>query len=329
MRESDATRRTDEELARRIAALTGWAPPRPVRVTADTSDAMNIARGQVLSLGGRRYVVLGHAYESRFGIQDQPKYWVLRALDLESGAAKIIKTVFHEEFIARIGPLRVRCYRSPEKESRVLALVRGDARFMQGETVRDAGGDLVRVIDHIPGPTIYEHVIAQRLPHAEYFHTEVPRLLRGLLDSMAAIQGLHDHALCHGDIRNDHLIIERGSGRLRWIDFDLTQDFSDFDIWSIGNVLAFIIGQGIQSFHQVMQSAAFPDAVKACLTPADGSAFYEYRVMNLAKLFPYIPARLGAVLRRFTAGTETYYSRMDQVRADVAEALACGFPGAP
>lgn len=315
------------ELAARIEALTGWTPPRPVRILTDTSDAMSIARGEVLDLGGHLYVVLGHAYESRFGILDQPKYWVLRAVDLATGAPKIIKTVFHEEFVVRIGTLRIRCYRSPEKEGRVLDLVRGDNRFMQGETVLDSRGDRVRVIDQISGPSIYNHIMSLAMPHEAYFFQEAPGLLRRLLDSMAAIQFLHDHELCHGDIRNDHIIIEKATGRFRWIDFDLAQDFSDFDIWSIGNVLSFTVGQGIQSFHQVLKATTIADSVKESLTAADASAFYEYRIMNLRKLFPYVPELLNNVLLRFTAAAETYYTRMDQVLDDLREALDACLPG--
>lgn len=100
-------------LARRIEDLTGWTGRRRIEVKTDTSDAMGLHRGHVLDLGGRLYAVLGHTYESRFGISDQPKYWVLRTVELESGRDYIVKTVFHEEFVARIGPLRIRCHRSP------------------------------------------------------------------------------------------------------------------------------------------------------------------------------------------------------------------------
>jgi hypothetical protein len=33
--------------------------------------------------------------------------------------------------------------------------------------------------------------------------------------------------------------------------FDLKQDFSDFEIWTTGNVLAYIVGQEIESLSQV------------------------------------------------------------------------------
>jgi hypothetical protein len=310
-----------EGLARRIEELTGWTPRRAVEVLTDTTESMDMHRGHVLDLGGRMFAVLGHAYESRFGISDQPKYWVLRTVDLGTGADAVVKTVFHEEFVVRIGPLRIRCYRSPTKESAVLALVRGDMRFMQGETIFDSAGNDVRVLDVIPGPSIFQHIQSWKDPHEAYCFGEMQNLLHRLIESIEAIQILHDHQLCHGDIRNDHLIIDRRSDRLRWIDFDLKQDFSDFDIWSIGNVLAYIVGKGIQSFHQVLRSDAFSDTVKGSLTGDDASAFYEYRIINLRKLFPYLPRALNDVLMRFSHATTDYYDRMSQVAEDLGSAL--------
>jgi tRNA A-37 threonylcarbamoyl transferase component Bud32 len=317
----DRDRLDHRRLASRIEDLTGWTPRRDVEITRDTSDAMGLHRGHVLDLGGRLYAVLGHTYESRFGISDQPKYWVLRTIELASGKDYIVKTVFHEEFTARIGPLRIRCYRSPQKESEVLELVRSDTRFMQGETVLDSEGNQVRILDFIPGPTLFQHVLDRDEPHEAYVHGEMQNLLYRLIESIEGIQLLHDHDLCHGDIRNDHIIIDRRTDRFRWIDFDLKQDFSDFDVWSIGNVLAYVVGQGITSFHQVLRSDRFPDAVKRSLTGDDASAFYDYRIINLRKLYPYIPSALNTVLMRFSVGTTRYYGSMLEVVEDLGDAL--------
>ena len=310
-----------EWMARRIEELTGWKPRRRVEVLTDTTESMDLHRGHVLDLDRRLYAVLGHAYESRFGISDQPKYWVLRTVDLASGEDAVVKTVFHEEFVVRIGPLRIRCYRSPAKESEVLELTRGDMRFMQGWTVFDSASNQVRVLDFIPGPTLFQHILSWDEPHEAYCHGEMQNLLHRLIESIEAIQILHEADLCHGDIRNDHIVIDRRTDRFRWIDFDLKQDFSDFDIWSIGNVLAYIVGKGIQSFHQVLRSDAYSDAVKGSLTEDDASAFYEYRIINLRKLFPYLPRALNDVLMRFSHGTSQYYERMGQVAEDLGDAL--------
>ncbi len=313
--------RSPAALADRIEELTGWRSRRPILVLNDTTDVMNIHRGHVLDLAGRLYAVLGHTYESRFGITDQPKYWVMRGTDLADGRDVIIKTVFHEEFVARIGKLRIRCYRNPEKESRVLDLTRGDDRFMQGHTVYDAVENQIRLLDFISGPSIFRHILDWEQPHDEYVLGEMQNLLYRLIESIEAIQMLHDQKLCHGDIRNDHLLIDRTNDRIRWIDYDLQQDFSDFDIWSIGNVLIYVVGQGIRSFHQVLRSSDVSDTTKDSLTAGDASAFYNYRICNLRKLFPYVPEALNNVLMHFSIGTDTYYRSMAEIAEDLGNVL--------
>ena len=81
----------------------------------------------------------------------KPKYWVKRAVDWEDGSAKIIKLEFFEEFDISRGGIKVRCFRSPAKEARILAMVRGNPNFMQGVTLRDESGNLVRVLERIHG----------------------------------------------------------------------------------------------------------------------------------------------------------------------------------
>lgn len=308
-------------LAARIEELSGWKSRRAVEILTDTTEAMNIHRGHVLALGGKLYAVMGNCYETRFGISDQPKYWVLRSIDLETGEDKIIKTVFNEEFVVRIGTLRIRCYRSPQKESEVLELTRGDMRFMQGQTVFDSANNQIRLLDFIPGPSLFEHILAWKEDHEAYVFGEMQNILHRLIESIEAIATLHEHNLCHGDIRNDHIIIDRRNDRFCWIDFDLKEDFSDFDVWSIGNVIAFVVGQGIQSFHQVLRSDEFSDSVKNSLTPEDASVFFNYRLMNQRKLFPYLPRSLNDILMRFSVGTNVYYENLTEVAEDLGNAL--------
>ena len=210
-----------DQLTARIRELTGWANVNQPRIVTDTSDCMRIQRGNVVRLEGRDFVIEGNRYETRFGIGDQPKYWVFGAIDLETGEHKILKTVFHEDFHVHIGVFKVRCYRSPEKEAKVLQVVKNDRRFMQGYTVRDEKDNKVRVIDFIRGPTIFQHVYNLSKTHEQYYHEDLPGILHNLIDCMEAIQFLHDRGTCHGDIRNDHIIIESETGYYRWIDFDL------------------------------------------------------------------------------------------------------------
>lgn len=313
-------------MQQRIRELTGWRNVRVPRIVTDTSDCMRIERGDIVRLGGRDFVIEGNRHETRFGIGDQPKYWVFSALDLETGRRLILKTVFHEDFNVHIGVFKIRCYRSPEKESQVLDLVRGDSRFMQGYTERDDADNNVRLIDYIRGPSIFQHIHNNTRTHEEYFRKDLPEILHRLTGCMEAIAFLHDNDLCHGDIRNDHIIIDSDSGEYRWIDFDLNQHVIDFDVWSMGNIINYVVGQGINSFHVVMKDEAVPARVRNDLKREDGSAFYEYRIINLKKLFPYIPQRLNDILMHFAIKPIGHYANMVELLIDYEKMLDTEFP---
>jgi hypothetical protein len=315
-----------EDLVERIRELTGWRTVKPPKIITDTSDAFAIERGDILRLGGRDYLVLGHKYESRFGIADQPKYWVLGTYEMATGLRKIIKTVFYEEFNVHIGVFRVHCYRSPDKEAEVLRLVRGDMRFMQGYTVRDDENNNIRVLDFVHGRTVLDHVVEINKSHEQYCAEDLPDLLWRLAAGIEAIQFLHRHGTCHGDIRNDHLIIEKDTAHFRWIDFDLNQHVADYDLWSLGNILNYMVGKGIVSFDKVFKSPEFSAETKASLAPEDASAFYEYRIMNLHKVYPYLPQRLNDILAHFTIRPKEFYANIDDLLHEYIEMLDSDFP---
>ena len=70
-----------------------------------------------------------------------------------------------------------------------------------------------------------------------------------------------------------------------------------------------------------MRSDQFSDEVKASLDADDACTFYDYRVMNLRKLFPYLNRQLNDVLMRFSVGTTHFYGRVDQVAEELGNAL--------
>lgn len=315
-----------EELLQKIEELTGWViNPYRFRLVTDTSEWMNIHRGHVIRLGDKDYIVRGNMNEPRFGIDDQPKYWVFSAIEIESGKEKIIKTVFNEDFIAHIGIFKIRCYRSPDKESETLDKVRGDLRFMQGYTVYDEKGNNVRIIDYIKGKKFFHHIPQISKHHEDYFFSELPAILHKLLQSILAIKDLHDWNLCHGDIRNDHIIIESDSGNYRWIDFDLKQDVTDFDLWSIGNIISYAVAKGILTFDAAMKNPDIPTHRKESLVAGDCSAFYEYRIMNLVKIYPYIPEHLTKILQHFTMKPIAFYKDIDHFIGEYIEMLQKDF----
>lgn len=315
-----------EQLTERVKELTGWKYMSPVKVVTDTTQWMNITRGHIIRFDDDMYVVKGNATEARFGIKDQPKYWVFNTLDMKTGAPVVIKTVFYEEFHVRIGLFKMRCFRSPKKEGRVLDIVRGDDRFMQGVTRYDDNNNPVRVIDFIKGETLFDYIANIKKDHEQYFHEDLPGILRNLRVSIDAILFLHENGTCHGDIRNDHIIIEKDTGKYRWIDFDFTQEVSDFDIWSIGNILGYAVGQGIVTFHAQLKNPDLPQHVKDSLTPDDAAGFYEYRIMNLKKLYPYIPKKLEDLLLHFTIKPKDFYSHMSQFVNEYHDMLDTEFP---
>lgn len=305
-----------QKLIDRIIELTGWLNIDHVNIVTDTSDCMRITRGDIIRVEGQDFVIKGNKYETRFGIEYQPKYWVFSAIDMKTGDDKIIKTVFHEEFHVHIGVFKMHCYRSPDKEAEVLNLVKGDTRFMQGYPTYDAKGNNIRIIDYIRGKTIFEHIYKIDKSHKEYYHTDLKGILHNLLGCFEAINFLHENKTCHGDIRNDHIIIDSETGQYRWIDFDLNQHVADFDLWSIGNIINYAVGKGINSFVNILKDKNIPDKIKESMTPDDASVFYEYRLMNLEKLYPYISPMLSNIMMHFTAKPVAVYNSMPELIDD-------------
>ena len=279
-----------------------------------------IERDHVVRLQDREFLVDGTLTEGRFGIDDQPKFWVRSVTDLADGSPRILKCVFLEEFILRLGPIRIPCWRSPGKESDVLEYVRGDDRFMQGVTLEDEEENLVRVLDRIAGPSLYRYLKGLTMSHLDFWHTVFPGLFVRLLDAFEGIEKLHAAGHCHGDIRTDHLLFDRETGALRWIDFDLMQSFSDYDLWSLGNILAWCVGMGEHTFQSVRRDEQFSPEARASLVREDGSVFFNHRVFNLRKLFPYVPPALNEILLRFSQGCGEGYASMGELLADLREA---------
>lgn len=298
----------------RVAELTGRTLPKSSCITRDTSDFMAIDRDSVVELGGELFLVTGTERERRFGLADEPKFWVKRALALGSGSRHILKMVFHERFRACIGQLEVICVRSAEKEAAVLDLVRGDPRYMSGRSVRDERGNLIRVLDVIEGETFLSRILGLPLSHEAYFESVFPGVLAAAAKSLLAIERLHQGGLTHGDIRNDHIIVEKGSTRLRWIDFDLDQDTTAYDVWSVGNLLHCIVAKGFITFQEAFRQR--PE-LATVLQEGDASVFFPFRVMNLGKVFPYVPVALSRVLEHFAVGGTVRYDRVGQVVEDL------------
>jgi hypothetical protein len=310
-----------KELVERIEFLTARKVYGRVPVLEDTSDYMGISQGTVLRLADRDYYIRGEAKEGRFGIGEQPKLWVKYAFDLTDGSRKILKLVFHEHFTTHVGALAVRCVRDADKESRVLELTAGDDRFMQGHSVRDQVGNNVRILDYIRGTSLFNYVALLKQDHEEYFHTILPGVLRKILGCIEAIGMLHDHGEQHGDIRNDHILIEHDTEQYRWIDFDYRVNFTDYDLFGMGNILTYAVGKGIQTCREYGADAGGRGEGEAKVQAEDALLFYSYRLANLRKLFPYIPPELNEMLMRFSAEATNFYEDFAEMAADLRAIL--------
>ena len=311
----------ESEIKERIEELTGRVMPGPLEIKEDTTQYMSIHGGMIVRLGGNDYLITGDATEGRFGIEDQPKFWVKYAVDLETGARKIIKLVFYEYFTSRVGPFLIKGSRNPQKEADVLDVVRGHPNFMQGRLVHDAVGNVVRVIDFVRGSNFYNYINDLEMDHETYFFNVLPAIMKNLVEAFEAIDFLARTGQHHGDVRTDHIIIEAQTGKYVWIDFDFEVSHADFDLWSLGSVLVVAVGKGRQNYQDVMQYPELYPAVKGKLVlyPDDFMLFHKNMIADLRKLFPYIPEKLNQILINFSEGSTFFYENISSLIEDIRE----------
>lgn len=294
--------------------------PRDLNIITDTSDFFRVGYNDVVILGDIPYWIKGYEKEGRFGLDDEPKYWVRRAIDLNDGSTKIIKLVFHEEFETRIGGIAIKCFRSPKKEARILDLVAGHENFMHGRWVQDSAGNVVRILDFIHGPRYDQIVVSYGSDHYDYFHNYFSEVLNQYIELLTAIKFLHDHNEKHGDIRRDHIIWERERNINRWIDFDYNYQHGEsmfgFDLHGLGNIIIFLTGRGdvlvpdLYNKHKELFDTLWHE---------DLNISYKNRVANLKKIFPYIPESLNRVLLHFSNGAKIFYETTDQMLEDLVK----------
>ena len=290
----------------------------------DTSAFMDIESGDVIVLDDVPFLISRNEKESGFGMDDDPKYWVKRTVDLETGEAKIVKLVFFEEFWQKMGGLRVRFFRSPEKEAEVLDLVREHPFYMHGFWTTDLAKNNVRIVDIIRGPSLLQMISRIDSSPENYFRKVLPKILLDLVACLDALSYLHTNNLVHGDVHWNHIIWDRENKRFRWIDFDYAYNFPEnpfgADIFGIGKILCNVIGQGPKYFYDIKNSKNFRDIVND-LVPEDFSVVEGNRLMNLKKLYPFIPDSLNNILLYFSGHAEVYYESVTEITNDLRKAL--------
>jgi hypothetical protein len=295
--------------------------PEKFKVITDTSDFFRVEYNDVVILGNNPYWVKRYEKEGRFGLDDEPKYWVRRAVNLTNGSIHILKLVFHEEFETRVGDIVIKCFRSPKKEARILDLVAGHKNFMHGSWVLDAAGNNVRILEFIRGKRYDEMITVMGKDHQDYFYNYFPEVLDVFVEMVMAIKFLHDHGEKHGDIRRDHILWDREQRKNRWIDFDYNymhgESMFGFDLQGLGNILIFLVGRGDvlvkDLYHEKRE-------IFDTLWGEDLNISYKNRVANLKKIFPYIPASLNRVLLHFSYGAQIFYETTEQMLDDLTRA---------
>lgn len=290
------------------------------RVFTDTTEFFHIDCGDIIQVGDKRFRVTGHERERRFGMDD-PKFWVKRVVDIETGEKKIVKLSFFESFETNLGGVRIKCFRDPEKEAQILSLVRNHPHFMQGISLRDTKNNNIRILDIVRGLNFLVYLDSLTMHYEAYFRAVLPDLLKKLVKAFEAIRFLHVHGFKHGDIRNDHLIVERETGDYVWIDFDFDYNTEEnpygLDIFGLGNILLYTVGKGFHNLHMIQNDRlTYRDLIER-LEPGDFSILDKWRLINLRKLYPIIPPVLNDILLHFSRRAELYYEFADELIEDL------------
>ncbi|MGA2400968.1 MAG: hypothetical protein ABSG91_04585 [Syntrophobacteraceae bacterium] len=302
-----------------------WLSQKPgqrLRVYKDTTDFFRIEYGDIVILDGNPFLIRHNAKEGRFGLDDEEKFWVKRSIDLRTGMTKIIKFVFFEKFNARIGEIEFECFRSPRKEARILNLVKNLPNFMQGYSVQDDHENTVRILDFIYGISLAEHIreVAMTMNHETYFYQYFPKVLDNYILCVQGIHFLHDHGEKHGDIRRDHILIDRESGQYRWIDYDYNfrhrENIYGYDLFGLGNILMYLVGMG-DIVYQDLKRSNHPSLDQ--LIEDDGNIVFNNRIANLKKVYSYIPDSLNQILMHFSRGANVFYDHTTQLIDDISE----------
>jgi hypothetical protein len=313
---------SQESLRELTSKWSSQKPGQRFKVYKDTTDFFRIEYGDIVILDGSPFLIRHNAKEGRFGLDDEEKFWVKRSIDLRSGMTKIIKFVFFEKFNARIGDIEFECFRSPRKEARILNLVKNLPNFMQGYSVQDDHENIVRILDFIYGISLAEHIreVAMTMDHQTYFYQYFPKVLDNYILCVEGIHFLHDHGEKHGDIRRDHILIDRESGQYRWIDYDYnfrhSENIYGYDLFGLGNILMYLVGMG-DTVYQDLKMSNHPSLYQ--LIEDDFSIVFHNRVANLKKIYPYIPDSLNRILMHFSTGANVFYDYTTQLIDDLRE----------
>lgn len=309
------------ELAREF--IPGANQCRIFRILEDTTNYYDVDYGDVVLLNNVGYLVKGTETEKKFGLEGESKPWVKSCIDLVTGAPKIIKLTFLEEFQCNIDDNKFTCLRNPEKEARILDKIRGKPGFMQGFHTTDSAGNNIRIMDKIRGMSLDNHIRSIQKSHEEYYFNYFPGIMEKFVGALRALAELHRLGEIHGDITPDHIYIEQDSGNYVWIDFDY--DYRDYtelilrDVYELGIILSFIIGKEYVAYADLV---ARHHEVAEKITSGDMLMILRNQVANLKLVYPYIDRKINDVLCKFSLGAAERSGSVDQIADDIERALA-------
>ena len=140
-----------------------------------------------------------------------------------------------------------------------------------------------------------------------------------------AISLLHRNGFRHGDIRRDHIFVERKTNIFRWIDFDYDYYMPEkpfaVDLYELGNLLMYLVVRGNFHSREILANPEMGEKILNTIEPGDYALLSRNRIVNLQKLFPYIPKELNNIFLHFSLGTEVFYDTADEIEQDLATAL--------
>ncbi|MFA4915937.1 MAG: hypothetical protein WC560_04625, partial [Syntrophales bacterium] len=239
---------------------------------------------------------------------------------------KIIKLSFFESFERKLGKVNIRRFRNPDKEAKILELVKDHPYFMHGITHEDEKGNLVRILDIVEGMNFFQYIDSLDMGYESYFRKVLPGILKKLIRVFEAIRFLHINGFKHGDVRNDHIIVDSETGNYVWIDFDYDYETNEnpygLDVFGLGNILIYAVGKGFHTIHNIRADTTRYGDLKDRFESQDFSILYERRFINLRKLYPDIPKSINDILMHFSSEADVYYEYVEELIEDLNRSLS-------
>ncbi len=183
----------------------------------------------------------------------------------------------------------------------------------------------IRSLENDYEPNFISYIDSFRMKYDIYFKNILPDILQKLVRAFEAIHFLHKNGFRHGDIRNDHLMIENETGNFVWIDFDydfqVTENPFSLDMFGLGNILAYAIGKGFHNAYMIANDTyTYGDLINR-IDGGDFSLSDKRRLLNLKKLYPSIPSTLNNIIMHFSSSAEVYYEFVDEIIEDLNRCL--------